>query len=125
MKMQFEEMLPQITKFLKEEAKTDTVIGKQFQLGEFSCVPVIRIGMGFGSGGGEGDSPDKKGQGKGGGAGGGIGMEPIGFLVTRGGEISFLSARTSSGLSKAFEQVPELLEKFMEKTKKEPLKEQA
>lgn len=123
MKMQFEEMLPQITKFLKEEAKTDTVIGKQFQLGEFSCVPVIRIGMGFGSGGGEGDSPGKKGQGKGGGAGGGIGMEPIGFLVTRGGEISFLSARTSSGLSKAFEQVPELIEKFMEKTKKEVVEE--
>ena len=119
MKTRFEEMLPQITEFLKSEAKTDTVIGEQFQLGEFSCVPVIRLGMAFGSGGGEGESPDKKGQGEGGGAGGGIGMEPIGFLVTRNGEISFLSARSSSGLSKAFEQVPGLIEKFMEKERKE------
>lgn len=123
MKTRFEEMLPQITEFLKSEAKTETVIGQQFQLGEFSCVPVIRLGMAFGSGGGEGESPDKQGQGEGGGAGGGIGMEPIGFLVSRGGEISFISARSSSGLSKAFEQVPELIEKFMDKQKREPVEQ--
>jgi len=125
MKMQLENILPQITEFLKNEAKTETVIGEPFQLGEFSCVPVIRLGMGFGSGGGEGEGPDKKGMGEGMGAGAGIGMEPIGFLVTKGGEISFLSARSSSGLSKAFEQVPELIEKFLEKRKKEVVKEGA
>jgi len=118
MKMQMEELLPQITEFLKNEARTETVIGEPFQLGEFSCVPVMRLGMAFGSGGGEGEAPDKKGMGEGGGAGAGMGMEPIGFLVTRGGEISFLSARSSSGLSKAFEQVPELIERFMEKQEK-------
>ena len=116
--MQMEELLPQITEFLKNEARTETVIGEPFQLGEFSCVPVMRLGMAFGSGGGEGEAPDKKGMGEGGGAGAGMGMEPIGFLVTRGGEISFLSARSSSGLSKAFEQVPELIERFMEKQEK-------
>ncbi len=125
MKERFEEMLPQITEFLKSEAKTETVIGEPFQLGEFSCVPVIRLGMAFGSGGGEGEGPDKKGMGEGAGAGAGMGMEPIGFLVTRGGEISFLSARSSSGLSKAFEQAPELIEKFLEKRKKEVVKEGA
>ncbi len=122
MKMQMQELLPQITEFLKNEARTETVIGEAFQLGEFSCVPVMRLGMAFGSGGGEGEGPDKKGMGEGAGAGAGMGMEPIGFLVTRGGEISFLSARSSSGLSKAFEQVPELIERFMEKQeKKEPV----
>lgn len=118
MKMQMQELLPQITEFLKNEARTETVIGEPFQLGEFSCVPVMRLGMAFGSGGGEGEGPDKKGMGEGAGAGAGMGMEPIGFLVTRGGEISFLSARSSSGLSKAFEQVPELIERFMEKQEK-------
>jgi len=119
MNMSFEEMLRQVTEFLQNEAKTETVIGQQFQLGEFTCVPVIRLGMGFGSGGGEGEAPDRKGQGEGGGAGGGLGIEPIGFLVSRGGEISFVSSRSTSGLSKAFEKAPELIEKFIEQSKKE------
>ncbi len=122
MNMKFEEMLHQVTDFLKAEARSETVVGQQFQLGEFTCVPVIRLGMGFGSGGGEGEAP-KQGQGEGGGAGAGLGIEPIGFLVTRGSEISFVSSRTSSGLSKAFEQAPELIEKFLENKKQEELEE--
>ena len=50
-------MLPKMTEFFKNEAKTDTVIGTPFQLGEFHCVPVIRVGLGFGSGMGEGGDP--------------------------------------------------------------------
>jgi len=119
MNVNFEELIPQITEFLKSEAKTETVVGEQFQLGEFSCVPVVRLGMGFGSGGGEGEAPEKKGHGEGAGAGGGIGIEPIGFLVTRGEQISFISTRHASGLSAAFEKVPGLIEKFMEDKKKE------
>lgn len=119
MNVNFEELIPQITEFLKSEAKTETVVGAQFQLGEFSCVPVVRLGMGFGSGGGEGEAPEKKGHGEGAGAGGGIGIEPIGFLVTRGEQISFISTRHASGLSAAFEKVPGLIEKFMEDKKKE------
>ena len=116
MKINLEELLPKMTEFLKSEAKTDTVIGKQFQLGEFSCLPVIRQGMGFASGEGEGDAP-KQGRGEGLGLGGGIGIEPIGFLVSRGTEISFISTRTKGGLSSAFDKAPELLEKFLEQQK--------
>ncbi len=122
MKVNFEELIPQITEFLKSEAKTDTVIGAQFQLGEFSCVPVIRLGMGFGSGGGEGDAPNKQGHGEGAGAGGGIGIEPIGFLVARGDQISFITTRHSSGLSAAFEKVPELIEKYLDQRQTEAVK---
>lgn len=57
MEIQFKEMIDQITHFMKSEAKTNTVVGEAFQLGEFSCIPVIRVGMGFGTGGGEGDAP--------------------------------------------------------------------
>lgn len=115
--MPFEKMLENVTEFIQNEVKTETVIGEPFQLGEFSCIPVIRAGMGFGSGGGEGEDP-KAGQGSGGGAGGGLGIEPIGFLVSRGDQISFISTRTNKGLSAAFEKVPDLLERFMKMREK-------
>ncbi len=113
MQMNFEEMLDRITKFIKAEAKTETIIGDAFQLGEFSCIPVIKVGMGFGTGGGEGDAP-KTGHGFGGGAGAGMGIEPIGFLVSRGEEISFIATKTNKGLAAAFEKVPDLMSKFID-----------
>ena len=114
MELHFEEMLGKITDFIQSEAQTKTIVGEQFQLGEFSCVPVIKVGMGFGSGGGEGSDP-KKGHGEGGGAGAGVSIEPIGFLVSRGDEISFLAAGQTKGLAAVFEKVPDLIEKFAEK----------
>ena len=111
MDLHFEELLTQITDFMKAEAKTDTVVGEQFELGEFKCVPVIKVGMGFGSGGGEG-SQAKAGHGEGVGAGAGVGIEPIGFLVTKGDQISFLEAGKTHGLAAVFEKVPDLIEKI-------------
>ena len=97
MELKFQEVIGQITKFMETEAKTSTVIGDAFQLGEFSCIPVIRVGMGFGSGAGEGDAP-KQGHGEGGGVGAGMGIDPIGFLVTKGDQISFISTKQNKGL---------------------------
>ena len=114
MEMNFETLLQKLTEFIQKEAKTETVIGEAFKLGEFTCVPVVRLGMGFGSGGGEGDSA-KTGKGQGGGAGAGIGIDPIGFLVTKGGEISFISSQQNKGLSSIFQQVPDLIKRYMEK----------
>jgi len=119
MTTKYDEMLDKLTEFLKNETKTETVIGQQFKLGEFTCVPVIRMGMGMGFGGGEGsDAKAMKGEGAGGGAG--FGIEPMGFLVSRGEEIHFVPSKTSKGLSAAFEKVPDLLDKYLEqqKTKK-------
>ncbi|NNF36535.1 MAG: sporulation protein [Saprospiraceae bacterium] len=117
MEMKFKEMLSQVTSFLEHEANTETVVGKPFKLGQFDCIPVVRIGMGFGSGGGGGDAP-KSGHGEGGGAGAGMGIEPIGFLVAKEEKITFISTQTTKGLSAAFEKVPNLIEKYMD-TKKE------
>ncbi len=111
MELHFEELLGKVTDFIKSEAKTETVVGEQFVLGEFNCVPVIKVGMGFGSGAGEGAEP-KKGKGQGGGVGAGVGIEPIGFLVSKGEEISFLAAGKTQGLAAAFEKVPDLIEKL-------------
>ena len=107
MDLHFEELLKQITDFIKTEVKTDTVVGEAFELGEFKCVPVIKVG--FGSGGGEGfEKKEIKGEGMG--AGAGVGIEPIGFLVTKGDEISFLETGKTQGLAAMFEKVPELIE---------------
>lgn len=117
MELHFEELLEKITTFIKSEAKTDTVVGAAFELGEFKCVPVIKVGMGFGSGGGEG-TKSKTESGQGMGAGAGVGIEPIGFLVTKGEEISFLAAGKTRGLAAIFEKVPDLIEKIANNRKK-------
>jgi len=114
MDLHYEELMQKITDFLKSETKTDTVIGEQFELGEFKCVPVIKVGLGFGSAGGEGgETKNKRTEGMG--AGAGVGIEPIGFLVTKDDEISFLETGKSHGLSAAFEKVPDLIEKIYDK----------
>ncbi|MFD2101785.1 GerW family sporulation protein [Flagellimonas iocasae] len=117
MDLHFEELLNKVTDFIKSEAKTETIIGEPFQLGEFKCVPVIKVGMGFGSGGGEGvEGKGRKGEGAG--AGAGIGIQPIGFLVTKGDEISFLEAGKTHGLAAAFEKVPDLIERIVSERNK-------
>jgi uncharacterized spore protein YtfJ len=118
--MNFEELLDKVTSFIQTEARTETVIGEPFKLGEFNCIPVIRIGLGFGTGGGEGEDV-KHNHGGGGGAGGGMGIEPIGFLVAHGEMIQFVSTKQNKGLALAFEKVPGLIEKYMEMKSKEPI----
>ena len=118
MDLHLEELIMKITDFIKSEAKTETVVGEQFELGEFKCVPVIKVGMGFGSGGGEGtEAKGRKGEGVG--AGAGVGIEPIGFLVAKENEISFLEAGKTHGLAAAFEKVPDLIAKLAENRRKE------
>ena len=49
------------------------------------------------------------------GAGGGIGVEPIGFLTTRGEQISFISTRSGKSVGDVFQKIPDLINKMMEK----------
>jgi len=107
--MNLEEMLGKVTDFIAKEANTKSVIGEAIKMGEYSCVPVIKVGIGFGSGGGEKDTV-----GGGGGAGGAIGMQPIGFLVSGNGEIKFIPASTSTGLEAAINKLPDLIGKYMD-----------
>lgn len=120
MAFNFDETVQKLADFFKTESKTESVIGQPFQLGEFTCVPVMKFGIGIGYGGGEGHggAPGKgDGQGTGGAAGGGIGVEPIGFLATREDHISFIPTHASKGLSAVFEKVPGMLEKMLDKKK--------
>jgi uncharacterized spore protein YtfJ len=113
-------LLDKISEHVREMTKTETVLGDEFQLGAYTCKPVIRIGVGFGSAGGSGDHPKGKGTGTGNGAGAGVGVTPVGFLVAKDDEIQFVSADKNKGLSAIFEKVPDVVEKVMEmKEKKE------
>ena len=107
------EMLATITNFLKNELKTESLVGQPFKLGEYDCVPVISLGFGFGAGSFE----PAKGTRAGGGAG--VGMSPIGFLVSNGKDVHFVSTRTSKGVDAVIEKIPELLEKYIDKKQSE------
>lgn len=106
-------ILASVTDFLKSEANSETVVGKPFQLGEYSCVPVIKVGIGFGYGSGEQTGKEQSGAG-GLGGGAGVGIVPIGFLCSHGKDISFVPANNGKGFAAIFEKVPDLIAKFME-----------
>jgi len=121
MDLKIEDLLDKVSEHLNNLASTDTVIGEEFTIGEYTCKPVIKIGTGFGSGVHCGELAKKyQGKGEGGGVGAGIGVIPVGFLVTKKDEISFIPADRKSGLSGLIEKVPDLVEKITEmKEKKE------
>jgi|1048.fasta_scaffold03649_3 uncharacterized spore protein YtfJ len=104
------ELVAEITDFLKAESNTETVVGKEFTLGEYTCAPVMKLTIGFGYAGKErAAQPESVSSG----AGAGLHLEPVGFLVSRGAEISFIPTRNSSGINAAIERIPDLLERFM------------
>ena len=108
-----DDMFNKISDLLKSEVKTDTIIGQQFQLGEYLCVPVMSIMLGFAGMNGEGKLGTKgrsAGNATGEGNGAGLGMFPAGFLVTKGGKIQFIPAQNSQGLISALGKIPGLIE---------------
>ena len=113
MEMHFDDLLGKITNFINSTAKTETIVGAPVQMGEYSCVPVIKISMGFGSGGGE-HTDSKNTKHEGGGAGAGIYITPIGFLASRGSDIVFISTDKAKGLNAIYEKVPDLVEKVVD-----------
>lgn len=120
MEIKVDELLDKVSGHVKSMASTDTILGDEFTLGEFTCRPVIKVGTGFGSGTGTGDDPKRKTSGTGGGAAAGIGITPVGFLVAKGDEISFIPSDRKSGLSTLLEKVPDLVEKVADmKNRKE------
>ncbi|MBN2485635.1 MAG: GerW family sporulation protein [Bacteroidales bacterium] len=127
MEANFDLLFDKVSEHLKSFAKTDTIVGEEFKFGEFSCKPVIKVGIGFGGGSGNTSGHHGKNCDSGTGAGAGVGMAPVGFLVTKNGEISFIPATNKKGLGDLFEKVPDLVEKIIdikaEKDKKEAKKE--
>ncbi len=111
MDIKIESLLDKLSEHVKSLASTETVLGEEFTIGEFTCRPVIKVGTGFGSGMGSGTDAKSKNSGTGGGAGAGIGVVPVGFLVTRKDEISFIPSDKKTALSSLLDKVPDLVEK--------------
>ncbi len=124
MDIKIEALLDKVSEHVKSLASTETVLGEEFKLGEFTCRPVIKVGTGFGSGVGSGTDPKSKNQGSGGGAGAGIGVVPLGFLVAKGDEISFIPSDKKTALSALFDKVPDLVDKIAEMKNKEKEKKE-
>ena len=124
MDIKVDELLDKVSEHVKNIANTNTILGDEFTMGEYTCRPVIKVGTGFGSGTGTGEDPKGKGSGTGGGAAAGIGITPVGFLVTRGSEISFVPSDRKAGLSTLLEKVPDLVEKVAEMKNKKDKKEE-
>lgn len=119
MEIKIDELLDKVAGHVQSLASTETVLGEEFKIGEFTCRPVIKVGTGFGSGSGAGDDPKSKAKGSGGGAAAGVGVSPLGFLVCKGDEISFLAVDKKTALSTLFEKMPDLVEKIAEMKNKE------
>jgi len=111
MDIKIDELLDKVSGHVNSLASTDTVLGEEFTLGEYTCRPVIKVGTAFGSGAGSGTDPKSKNAGTGGGAGAGIGVVPVGFLVAKGDEISFVGVDKKTALSSLIDKVPDLVEK--------------
>ncbi len=96
-----------ISEVMEKLGRTETVIGKEFKMGEFTVVPVISVCMGFGMGRGAGDQ--EKGTDGSGGGGGGIKVQPVAFLVARENEVNLLSINRGKGLETIFESMPNII----------------
>jgi uncharacterized spore protein YtfJ len=124
MEVKIEALLDKVSEHVKSLANTDTVLGDEFKIGEYTCRPVIKVGTGFGSGAGSGDDPKKKQSGTGGGAGAALGIAPLGFLVAKGDQISFIPVDKKTPLSSLIDKVPDLVDKFADMKNKEEQKEE-
>ena len=118
------ETLATLLKELQKYGTAESVIGKELHIGEITVVPITRISLGVGAGGGTKDKKQVGGSGAGG--GGGLKVEPIAFLLIQKDQVSLLNIGKRGPLDKLSEQVPMLLNRWMEKhtaDKKEENKE--
>ena len=99
-----QEILKSLVEELKTLAKTETIVGTPFTAGEFTVIPISRVSLGVGAGGGTGGAQQKGATGEGGGGGGGIRIQPVALVAARG-----------AAFTHAFEKMPELVEKSLEK----------
>lgn len=106
------ETLATLLKELQKYGTTDSVIGKELQIGETTIVPVTKISLGVGAGGGARDKkPEER---SGGGGGGGVKVEPIAFLVIQRDHVSLLNIGKKGPFDTFSEQMPVLINKWIE-----------
>lgn len=119
MDIKIDELLDKLSGHVQKLASTETILGDEFTIGEYSCRPVIKVGTGFGTATADGMDPKSKNSGNGGGAAAGIGVTPVGFLVARKEEIYFVPSDKRSPLSTILDKVPDLVDKVVDMKNKD------
>lgn len=114
------EIIGKLMEELRTVAKTETILGQEIKVGEYSLIPVSRVSLGLGAGGGHGS--DSKKTGEGGGGGGGVVVTPIAFIVSKGEDISFHAIKPGSFMDRIFEQLPGVAEKILSKVQEAEVK---
>lgn len=107
------EIIGKLMDEFKTVAKTETVLGQEIKVGEFTLIPVSKISLGVGAGGGKGSGKQKEDEG--GGGGGGVCIAPVAFIVIKGGEISFHVVKEGETHEGFFEHIPGLTGKILSK----------
>jgi len=107
------EIIGQLMEEFKTVAKTETILGQEIKVGEFTLIPVSKISLGVGAGGGKGSGKQKEEEG--GGGGGGVCITPVAFIVIKGGEISFHGVKQCEAQEGLFEHLPDLTGKILAK----------
>jgi uncharacterized spore protein YtfJ len=100
---------------LKTLAKTETIVGSPFSVGEFTVVPISRVSLGVGAGGGTGGDDKKGASGEGGGGGGGIRISPVALVAVRGAELNVHTLGRGAAFTHTVEKMPELVERSLGK----------
>lgn len=111
--MRHQELLDSVISNLKDMTKTETIFGEPFNIGEWACVPIMKVAIGYGSGGGVGEDKSR-GQGTGGGAGAGASIVPVAIIATRGEEIKMLNIGKTDfkSIDTLIDRTPEMIEKI-------------
>jgi uncharacterized spore protein YtfJ len=110
-----QDILKSLVGELKSIAKTETIVGAPFTVGEFTVIPISRVSLGVGAGGGTGGAQQKGATGEGGGGGGGIRIQPVALVSARGGELTVHMLGRGAAFTNTLEKMPDLVEKGFEK----------
>ena len=110
---------------IHEMVDTNTIVGQPITTPDgVTLIPISKVSFGFGSGGGDYGKVQPKDFG--GGAGAGVKIDPVAFLVIKGGTTRVLpvAVPASTTLDRVVEMVPDVIEKaekyFDKKKAEEP-----
>ena len=111
--MSVEDLVRTLMQEFRQIVKTETVVGEPVAVGETVLIPVSKISFGFGAGGGQGKGGGQDGGGSG--TGGGASVEPIAFIVIRGGKAQLMPLKEKDAtIKKLLELAPDALQKLRE-----------
>jgi uncharacterized spore protein YtfJ len=105
--MVIENLVKTVLSELKTITQTETIVGDPIEVRGVTIIPVSKVSIGFGIGGAKAAEKNREGEG----TGGGVLIEPVAFIVVRGGKAELLSMKKDGmGLGQIVDLIPEVLD---------------